>query len=212
MTGAADLSRPIDALRYLVLPQGRIGRAEFWLGFVVHAYVLHLLGLEAWVEAAVRGGLIDTGTRGLILTLLFAADMWLLSVHVTKRWHDRDLSGRLAFLFAVPVFGVFFAVFAFVVLGFLPGTPGPNRYGPPRPWTQVKADARRLGTVLAGVSIAQAAAFLRRTLAWLTTPVNTSRATPDRREPPRPPQRRPTPVVPDGSSIVVYRRKRRLFG
>jgi uncharacterized membrane protein YhaH (DUF805 family) len=45
-----------------------------------------------------------------------------------KRWHDRDKSGWWMLILLIPIVG---AIWFLVELGFLPGTPGPNRFGPP---------------------------------------------------------------------------------
>ena len=44
-----------------------------------------------------------------------------------KRYHDRDKSGWWILILFVPIIGLIWYV---VELGFLRGTPGPNRYGP----------------------------------------------------------------------------------
>lgn len=45
-----------------------------------------------------------------------------------KRWHDRDKSGWWMLIMLLPIID---AIWALIELGFLPGTPGPNRFGPP---------------------------------------------------------------------------------
>ena len=45
-----------------------------------------------------------------------------------KRFHDRDKSGWWMLIVLIPIVG---AIWLLVELGFLPGTPGPNRFGPP---------------------------------------------------------------------------------
>jgi len=45
-----------------------------------------------------------------------------------KRWHDRDKSGWWMLIVLIPLVGL---IWFLVELGFLPGTPGPNRFGPP---------------------------------------------------------------------------------
>jgi uncharacterized membrane protein YhaH (DUF805 family) len=44
-----------------------------------------------------------------------------------KRWHDRDKSGWWILISLIPFVG---PIWALVEVGFLPGTPGPNQYGP----------------------------------------------------------------------------------
>jgi uncharacterized membrane protein YhaH (DUF805 family) len=45
-----------------------------------------------------------------------------------KRFHDRDKSGWWVLIGLIPVIG---AIWLLIELGFLKGTPGPNRFGPP---------------------------------------------------------------------------------
>ena len=45
-----------------------------------------------------------------------------------KRWHDRDKSGWWQLISLVPIAG---PIWAFIELGFLPGTSGANRYDSP---------------------------------------------------------------------------------
>jgi len=74
---------------------------------------------------------------GLALVMLWGLFVFIPSMAVTvRRLHDRDMSGwwyggaliasfvPLVNVLALPVF-----LFVFVMM-FLPGTPGPNRYGP----------------------------------------------------------------------------------
>jgi uncharacterized membrane protein YhaH (DUF805 family) len=44
-----------------------------------------------------------------------------------KRWHDRDKSWVWIFIAFIPLVG---AIWALIEVGFLDGTPGPNKYGP----------------------------------------------------------------------------------
>ncbi len=46
-----------------------------------------------------------------------------------KRWHDRDKSGWWILIALIPIIGW---IWALVETGFLAGTPGPNRFGPPQ--------------------------------------------------------------------------------
>jgi uncharacterized membrane protein YhaH (DUF805 family) len=44
-----------------------------------------------------------------------------------KRFHDRDKSGWWLLIGLIPIIG---AIWLLIELGFLKGTPGPNRFGP----------------------------------------------------------------------------------
>jgi len=64
--------------------------------------------------------------------------LWPTLAVSIKRWHDRGRTGWWVLVMLVPVVGWLVAL---VANGFLPGTPGPNRYGaapggaPPQPNT-----------------------------------------------------------------------------
>lgn len=76
--------------------------------------------------------MVATGGHNALLTLL--AFVLLLATMVVgvatsvKRWHDRGKSGSWYFISLIPIVG---PIWALVELGFLPGTPGDNRYGAP---------------------------------------------------------------------------------
>ena len=95
--------------------EGRIGRADWWKGFVG----LVVLQFISWLLF---------GDEGL---LAFVASVLLLLAGIAlhlKRLHDRGKSWPWLLLLLVPVVGLIWAI---VDLGVLEGEPGPNRYGPP---------------------------------------------------------------------------------
>jgi uncharacterized membrane protein YhaH (DUF805 family) len=61
----------------------------------------------------------------LVETLL----LWPIVMIEIKRLHDRDKSGWWILLWFVPIIG---AIWALIEIGFVAGTPGPNRFGPPQ--------------------------------------------------------------------------------
>ena len=60
--------------------------------------------------------------------LIMIIMIWPSLAVQTKRWHDRGKSGWWNFISFVPFIG---PLWAFIELGFLPGTPGANIYGCP---------------------------------------------------------------------------------
>lgn len=52
--------------------------------------------------------------------------VWIGLAMQVKRWHDRDKSGWMVLINFIPIVGL---LWAFVELGFLQGTIGPNQYG-----------------------------------------------------------------------------------
>ncbi|GAB5350073.1 Inner membrane protein YhaH [Alteriqipengyuania sp. 357] len=149
-------------MQWMILPfkryfdfQGRSRRLEYWMFALLNAIVLIVLFGIAFASrgdpAAFAGA--DAadpfaGYRFLTGGVVIAAVIWGLaafipSIAVTvRRLHDRDMSGwwylGFALLGVIPVVG-FLASVAFFVLLVLPGTPGPNRFGP-SPKNEVTAE------------------------------------------------------------------------
>ena len=57
---------------------------------------------------------------GIVLLVVTIAIFWIGLAIAVKRWHDRGKSG---WWILVPIYG-------FILTAFLPGTAGPNRFGP----------------------------------------------------------------------------------
>ena len=118
--------------------QGRIGRQTWWL-----AYVLPLMGIsilcsvldialgfvsiEDAAPAEGYGYAFQTQGIGPFGLLSLIPLIWGGLAGQVKRWHDRDKSGWFVLINLIPLIG---SIWAFVELGFLRGTPGPNRFGP----------------------------------------------------------------------------------
>ena len=140
-------------MNWMILPfrryaefSGRSRRMEYWMFTLLNAIVVTLLmvvvlgaGGAAGVLKADAAGDPTAGLAALfggmgLLILLYCLAILLPSIAVTiRRLHDRDMSGWW-YLGAVigsmiPVVGPLVGI-AFLVLMALPGTPGPNRFGP----------------------------------------------------------------------------------
>ena len=64
-----------------------------------------------------------------LLSGIFALLVFIPAILVyIKRFHDRDKSGWWMLIVLIPIVG---AIWFLVELGFLAGTPGLNRFGPP---------------------------------------------------------------------------------
>jgi len=178
--------------------RGRIGLIEFWLGFLIHSWVLHMLGLEQVVESLKHGSVPQLG-HGLGLSMLLL-EMWLFWAHLAKRWHDNDWSGLWSFVTVVPVVGW---LFCFVMLGLMPGSRRDNRYGPPSPGLKAFRDVFAvLLRPTAGAGTAQDAT---------DADVEVARR-PDIPAPPPASSGRRTVMPPaDQPSVVVRRRRLGLF-
>jgi uncharacterized membrane protein YhaH (DUF805 family) len=137
--------------------QGRINRGKYWLAVLIYVvvWVVFVAAVFMWIGGMNIDNLFSFAGAGLLIWLigfiLFVAGLWSGLAIGIKRLHDRDKSGWWILLFwlapsvlsswqtATPDFGGSFVlslaaiaigIWAFVELGCLPGTPGPNQYGP----------------------------------------------------------------------------------
>jgi uncharacterized membrane protein YhaH (DUF805 family) len=139
-------------LNYMFMPfrryaefSGRSRRMEFWSYNLFNLIVYAILGA---VLVGTMGGMgaFNTGPGsdptavfgvlfggfGLVIALYVLATFIPTLAVTVRRLHDRDMSGWWYLGFVVisliPLVG-FIASIAFLVIMFLPGTPGPNRFG-----------------------------------------------------------------------------------
>ncbi len=117
---ATLLDDPMPPLRLWLDPRGRIGRATFWL----HG-VLVLLGMAVLLRALLDIARLPQEEVDEWVSLLLA---WPLVAISAKRWHDRNRSAWWVLVLLLPVGGV---VWLLLDNGFVRGTPGRNRFGPP---------------------------------------------------------------------------------
>jgi uncharacterized membrane protein YhaH (DUF805 family) len=111
---------------------GRINRAKFWAGTIALWILSILVNL---VIAAVFGIRYDPGqafpamgpAAWLVWILAALAIAYASLAVLAKRWHDRDKSGWWSLIGLVPFIG---GIWILVECGCLPGTEGPNRFGP----------------------------------------------------------------------------------
>jgi len=136
---------------------GRINRGKYWLAVLIYiaAWTTFIAGSMVWLGGLNIDNLLSFAGAGLLIWLigfiLFIAGTWSGLAVGIKRLHDRDKSGWWMLLFwlgpsflgssntAMSDFSVglilslaamAIVIWAFVELGCLPGTPGPNQYGP----------------------------------------------------------------------------------
>ena len=109
--------------------QGRAPRAEYWYFYLfnvlaqIFATLLDSILHDQHPITLHRINLGEIGTMG----ILFYLALLLPNITVQiRRLHDRNWSGWYAILLAVPL-----GVVVLIVLNCLPGTSGPNRFGPP---------------------------------------------------------------------------------
>jgi uncharacterized membrane protein YhaH (DUF805 family) len=136
---------------------GRINRGKYWLAVLIYivVWVVFVAGCLIWLGGINIDNLFSLAGAGLLIWLagffLFVMAMWSGVAVGVKRLHDRDKTGWWILLFwlgpgvlsgsntAMPDLGgglilslaaIAVAIWGFVEIGCLPGTPGPNRYGP----------------------------------------------------------------------------------
>lgn len=141
-------------MQWMIMPfrryadfQGRSRRMEFWM-FQLLNLIVGLVLAGPVMFSVISSGLADPtaldvdpfaaigalGWTGIGLYALYALAAFIPSIAVTvRRLHDRDLSGwwYLGAVAAslIPLVGFLASVALFVLL-LLPGTRGPNRFGP----------------------------------------------------------------------------------
>ena len=112
--------------------EGRINRGKFWVGsivlwgisIIVNAVISTVFGMQ-FVEGEIFPVM---GPVSWLLWVLAALAIAYATLAVwAKRWHDRDKSGWWSLIALIPFIG---AIWMLVECGCLPGTEGPNRYGP----------------------------------------------------------------------------------
>ena len=123
--------------------RGRINRLPFWLASIAVALVLIVLVILSFG----LGG--PTEGTALVIFVLYLPVAYVGLALGTKRLHDRDKSGWWLLLFYVlpgilqwladmaggagiilQVIALVLNIWALIELGFLRGTPWPNRFGP----------------------------------------------------------------------------------
>ncbi len=115
-------------IRQLTLKQilfsfrGRITRSTYWFSFL--GIVLMMIALMLLVSAI---GLDESIVNGFFF-MIYGIFIWSSIAVQVKRWHDRDKSGSWVLISFVPLIGPFWAL---IENGFLSGTAGTNRFGPP---------------------------------------------------------------------------------
>jgi uncharacterized membrane protein YhaH (DUF805 family) len=114
-----------DLQQFYFSAQGRVNRKQWWLRLILPIFVITLV--LAFIDTVTGAYEPKTGVG--ILSSLFALASLIPAILVDiKRWHDRDKSGWWMLIVLVPIIG---SIWLLIELGFLAGTPGANRFGPP---------------------------------------------------------------------------------
>jgi uncharacterized membrane protein YhaH (DUF805 family) len=109
-----------DIVTFFFRANGRIGRVEYFLG-AAFIYAVNL----AILSFALDQGELSDGTI-VLLWLVGVPSLVGVLVVMAKRCHDIGLPGTFVLIAVVPIVGLLWEIALF----FIPGTDGPNRYGP----------------------------------------------------------------------------------
>jgi len=103
--------------------EGRINRLRYWLNSLIPIAIM-MVGIVV-LGATARG---DEGANpigGFIMLVVVIIATWISLAIQVKRWHDLDQSGWWVIAGAVP----YVNIIVLIILGFIKGTKGPNRFG-----------------------------------------------------------------------------------
>jgi uncharacterized membrane protein YhaH (DUF805 family) len=124
---------PDQGLGWLLFSlRGRIRRRQYWFGSLLMMLFLLFGGVGAGLATYSLRQSGDGNTLALLVLILVVAPLILLAIWWSfalsvKRWHDRNKSGLWVLIGLIPYIG---SLWAFIENGCLPGTEGPNDYGP----------------------------------------------------------------------------------
>lgn len=114
-----------DFKQFYLTADGRVNRQQWWLRLVLPFTVISII--LVLLDMALGTYNREDGIGVLSGLFSLAALVPAILVYI-KRFHDRDKSGWWLLIMFVPIIG---AIWLLIELGFLAGTPGPNRFGPP---------------------------------------------------------------------------------
>ena len=106
---------------------GRIGRQVYWLAWIfVNCLAAIVLAQYIQIVADPESGrMMIEPPPNRIYALIMAVSTPFIIVISVKRLHDLNASGLFAIALLFPLIGLV----ATILLGILPGKPGPNRFG-----------------------------------------------------------------------------------
>jgi uncharacterized membrane protein YhaH (DUF805 family) len=114
----------MDLTQFYLSPRGRVGRADFWLKYILVAFVIGIVANLLDVTLGMVNPENGVGTISIIVSLLMIYPGIVVTI---KRYHDRNKSGWWILIIFIPIVG---AIWQLIECGFLRGTVGQNRFGP----------------------------------------------------------------------------------
>ncbi len=123
---------------FLMSPVGRTTRADYWLkywlpftGYLVVLYLTVIIGqaMPVLFLDGPKGNLLDNIVRNLTYhqVSMTTAMLWPMLAVLSKRIHDRGKPAWFLLIWLIPIIG---PLWLFIEVGLLPGTAGPNPFGP----------------------------------------------------------------------------------
>jgi uncharacterized membrane protein YhaH (DUF805 family) len=103
---------------------GRLRRRDYWLRWIISVVVITILDVIASLLLGQSEGYWPANP---VSWVLWFVSLWIGLALMVKRLHDRNKGPVWILVYNIPIVGW---IWAFVEMGFLDGTPGPNRYGP----------------------------------------------------------------------------------
>lgn len=104
--------------------QGRATRSDYWLRWILPVIAISIV---LSIVDVVVGTVNSSMGYGVLSGLFSLITIWPSFAVSIKRLHDRNQSGWFLLLWLIPIIGW---LYLFVVIGFLRGTVGDNRFGP----------------------------------------------------------------------------------
>ncbi|PDV86829.1 DUF805 domain-containing protein [Rhizobium sp. H4] len=133
--GFTEAVRTVLKQKYATF-SGRASRSEYWWFGLFYVLALFPLAIVATVLAFLTsgGGAPSPAHYTVVIWMLFTLAMLLpLKSLQVRRFHDRSISGwwylALFALSFIP-YAIFLTVPVTIVISLLPGTEGPNKFGP----------------------------------------------------------------------------------
>jgi uncharacterized membrane protein YhaH (DUF805 family) len=115
----------MDFKQFYLSPEGRVNRKQWWLWLVLPLTVIGILLVFVDMATGRYNPEMGIGLFSGIFALLSLIPAVIVYI---KRFHDRDKSGWWVLIGLIPLIG---PLWLLIELGFLKGTDGPNRFGPP---------------------------------------------------------------------------------
>lgn len=111
----------------LIKFDGRIGRGTYWK-YTAILFVGYMIASFFWFSSLNEYTGEPSGGSMFIAVIIWLAMLPISFSAGIRRWHDHDKSGWWMLISLVPLIG---PIYAFVMCGFVAGTPGSNTYGAP---------------------------------------------------------------------------------